>query len=129
MLFGMLAPAQDRIARPAAGRPTKTRSDYVREDLGHLRLTYDWYRHAQNRQVWRDAIQTPGTHLALGLESEIDGLAQSAVAGVIHCCQVYHDMWPFMLLLGFWWLAWTQQHSQRICRARRALCSCEALLN
>ena len=41
MLFGMLAPAQDRIARPAAGRPTKAWSDYVREDLGHLRLAYD----------------------------------------------------------------------------------------
>ena len=56
VLFGMLAPAQDRIARPAAGRPTKAWSDYVREDLGHLRLAYDWYRQAQNRQVWRDAM-------------------------------------------------------------------------
>ena len=42
MLFGILAPAQDGVTRPAAGRPTKAWSDYVREDLSHLRLTYDW---------------------------------------------------------------------------------------
>ena len=59
MLFGMLAPAQDRIARPAAGRPTKAWSDYVHvtEDPSRFRLAYDWYRKAQSWQPWCDAIQ------------------------------------------------------------------------
>ena len=39
-----------------SGRPNKTWSEYVREDLDKVGLLYDWWRKCQDRIAWQTSI-------------------------------------------------------------------------
>ena len=49
---------QMKAAEKRPGRPIKSWLDYVRADLARLQIAFSWFKMSQDREKWRNTIQT-----------------------------------------------------------------------